>query len=117
MLVVDYFPRFSEIAKFRSITSEAVIVHLKSIFARHGIPTTVMSDNGPQYSSYLFSQFAREHGFQHITISPHFPQSNGEAERAVKTVKNLLKKSKDPDLALLAYRAKPLQMAILCQNS
>ena len=68
-----------------------------------------MSDNGPQYSSYLFSQFAREYGFQHITSSPHFPQSNGEAERAVKTVKNLLKKSKDPYIALLAYRETPLQ--------
>ena len=109
LLVVDYFSCFSEIAKFRSVTSEAVIVHLKSIFARHGIPTTVLSDNGPQYSSYLFSQFAREYGFQHITSSPHFPQSNGEAERAVKTVKNLLKKSKDLYLALLAYRATPLQ--------
>ena len=82
---------------------------MKSIFARHGIPEVVMSDNGPQYSSYLFAEFAKNYGFNHITSSPRFPQSNGEAERAVKTVKGLLKKSTDPYLALLTYRATPLR--------
>ncbi len=52
--------------------------------------------------------FAQVWGFSHVTSSPHFPQSNGEAERAVRTIKNLLKKSGDPYLVLMAYRAAPL---------
>ena len=69
----------------------------------------VVSDNGPQYSSEAYAALARQFQFEHVTSSPHYPQSNGEAERAVQTVKNLLKKDGDPYLALLAYRSTPLK--------
>lgn len=108
LVVVDYFSRYFEVAKLTSTTSEAVIEHFKSIFARHGIPEVVRSDNGPQFVSEYFQKFSRTWGFSHITSSPRFPQSNGEAERAIRTIKGLLKKSSDPYLALMAYRDAPL---------
>uniref|UniRef100_A0A3B3HH25 Gypsy retrotransposon integrase-like protein 1 n=1 Tax=Oryzias latipes TaxID=8090 RepID=A0A3B3HH25_ORYLA len=108
LIVVDYHSRYFEVAKLTSTTSEGVIEHFKSVFARHGIPDEVRTDNGPQFSSEHFRNFVRCWNFKHVTSSPHFPQSNGEAERAVRTVKNLLKKSGDPYLALMAYRSAPL---------
>lgn len=51
-----------------------------------------MSDNGPKRSRQAFADFAAAYELKHITSSPWFLQSNGEAERAVHTVKNLLKK-------------------------
>ena len=109
LLVVDYYSRFIEIAKLTLTTAMGVISHLKSIFARHGIPEVVVSDNGPQYSSVVFEEFSKEYKFDHVTSSPKYPQANGEAERAVKTTKQLLEKNRDPYLALLTYRSTPLE--------
>ena len=109
LLVVDYHSRYPEVARAHSTTSKAIIGMLKSMFARHGIPEIVMSDNGPQYSSAEFLEFSKKYGFTHITSSPRYPQSNGEAERAVQTIKNLLTKAEDPCMALLSYRSTPLR--------
>jgi len=92
----------------KTTKSSEVIRALKSLFARHGIPEQVRSDNGPQFDSAEFSYFSKEWGFKHSTSNPRFPQANGEVERGVRTVKNLLTKEKDPAKALLAYRSTPL---------
>nr|XP_050043744.1 uncharacterized protein K02A2.6-like [Dermacentor andersoni] len=51
ILVVDFYSRFPEVAILRSTAAQAVIDALKSIFARHGTPQEVRSDNGPPFSS------------------------------------------------------------------
>ena len=56
VLVVDYFLRYIEIALLKETSSDAVINHLKSIFARHGIPEVVISDNGPHNARPHHSQ-------------------------------------------------------------
>ena len=108
LLVVDYFSRFPEIIRLSSSTSANVIQALKTMFTRFGIPEIFRCDNGPQYSSEEFRRFMKAYGIQHRTNSLRFPQSKGEAERSVQTVKRLLSKFEDPSLALLSYRATPL---------
>ena len=109
LLVIDYYSRFIEIARLSTATSNDVITHMKSIFARHGVPESLTSDNGPQYAADMFKTFAKEYGFTHLTSSPRYPQGNGAAERAVRTVKSLLEKSDDPYVALMSYRSTPLE--------
>ena len=70
--------------------SEEVIQDSKSIFGQHGV---LRSDNGPQYSSYVFQQFSDKYGFDHVTSYPKYPQSNEEAKCVVQKVKNLHNKS------------------------
>ncbi|XP_049513384.1 uncharacterized protein K02A2.6-like [Dermacentor silvarum] len=106
-LIVDYYSRFPEVASVGSTTAPAVISAIKSCIARFGIPDIVRTDNGPQFVSNEFAEFARSYGFRHETSSPRYPQSNGEAERMVRTIKDLLFKGPDPYLALLSYRDTP----------
>ena len=85
-----------------------MISELKGIFSENGIPETVVSDGGPQFRSE-FKEFARQGGFEHIQSSPHHHQSNGEAERFVRTIKDTLTKAQqscqDLGMALLCYRS------------
>lgn len=114
LLCVDYFSKYPEIALLQNMSSEATVTALKSIFARHGIPSEVISDNGPQFASHTFHKFAEEWNFTHSTSSPKYPKSNGQAERCVQTVKNLFRKTEDSHgeiyIALLEYRASPIDV-------
>ena len=109
LVVIDYYSRYLEVANLSLTKSADITAHLQSIFARHGVPETLVTDNGPQFAAHTFTTFAAKYVFRHVTSSPKFPHSNGEAERAVQTVKGLLTKAEDPYLALLAYRSTPLQ--------
>lgn len=113
LLVIDYLSNYPEMALLSNMSATCVVTHMKSIFARHGIPQIVYSDNGPCYSCREFQLFAEEYDFKHVTSSPLYPQSNGKAEKGVHIVKQLLKKARDskadPYLALLSYRASPLE--------
>lgn len=112
MLCVDYYSKYPEMSKLNDQSSASTINALKSMFARHGLPDEVMSDNGPQYSSHEFAQFADQWEFKHTTISPGYSQSNGQVERTVQTIKDMFRKLEDEDgdpyLALLNYRNTPL---------
>lgn len=109
LIVVDYYSRWFEIKELRNETSQVVIQTLKELFAIHGIPDLIISDNGPQYSADSFRKFAATYGFVHTTSSPRYPQANGEVERAVRTANSLLRKNDDFYSALLTYRSTPLQ--------
>jgi transposase InsO family protein len=113
IIMVDDYSNYFEFNVLNETTAAAIITSLKSQFARHGIPEEVKSDNGPQFASTSFENFAREWEFKHITSSPYYAQSNGKVENSVKTAKKILKKAqpdkRDPYLALLAWRNTPTE--------
>ena len=92
LLIVDYFTKFPVLFKLHSTTSEVIIRHMKSIFSLLGTPTRLYTDNGPQFSAPVFSQFVHKWDITHTTSSPHYPSSNGFIERHVLTIKNIIKR-------------------------
>ena len=100
VIVVDYYSRFFEIERLKDTLSSTVVKKTKVIFSRHGIPEELVSDNSPQFISQEYKQFTSEWDIVHTMSSPEYPQSNGLAEKAVQTAKNILQKAindkKDP---------------------
>lgn len=113
LVTVDHYSDFFEIDRLKTKESTEIIRCVKAHMARHGIPERLTSDNGTQFTSTQFQKFSKTYGFQHITSSPHYPQSNGKAESAVKAAKTCLKKAEhnhqDPFLALLELRNIPTE--------
>ena len=81
LIIVDYHSRYFEVAKLSDTKSTTVITYTKSMFARRGIPSEMISDNGHQYSLKDFSLFAKQWEFKHATVSPQYPQANGLVEK------------------------------------
>ena len=75
-----------------TITAGNTINELRLIFAKHGLPEEVASDNGPQFISTEFAEFMNKNGIKHTLVPPYHPQSNGAAERSVRVVKEALVK-------------------------
>lgn len=93
-VLVDSYSGWYEVDLLKDLTSTSVITKLKRHFSVHGSPHTLISDNARQYTSQQFKDFAIQWDFEHVTSSPEFPQSNGLAERAVRSAKQLMEKSK-----------------------
>ena len=113
LIIVDYYSNFWEVDRLEKTTAKEVIRRTKYHFARYGIPSVVISDNGPQFSSEDFENFAREWDFQHRCSSPGHQQANGMAESGVKMAKQLIRRAvdsgRDPFMAILEYRNIPSQ--------
>ena len=93
MLVMDAYSKWPEVCMMESTTAETTIKQLQHIFATHGLPLQIVTDNGPQFVADKFQQFCLSRGIQHTTTAPYHPRSNGEAERLVQTFKAAVDKA------------------------
>ena len=113
LVAVDAYSKWISAMVVRSSTSEVTIEQLRMLFAEHGLPETIVTDNGTCFTSAEFTQFMRQNGIQHITSPAYHPSSNGLAERAVQLVKRGLTKMTDGSMQtrlaryLLTYRVTP----------
>ena len=93
LVVGDYFSKYLIMRKLPNSSTHAVIKELGLIFTELGRPFILRSDNGPCYTSREFHNFLSFYQVDHITSSPHYPQSNGFAEALVGITKKLMEKS------------------------
>ena len=90
LVIVDAGSGWIEAFPAGNRTSETVKIYLSQIFARFGIPKTLVSDNGPESVSGDLKQWCESLGIKKLESPVYHPRANGLAERAVQTVKRAL---------------------------
>ena len=76
----------------RSIDAEHIAEELIKVFARVGIPSEILTDQGSNFTSKLLSELYRLLKIQGVRTSPYHPQSDGLVERFNQTLKMMLRK-------------------------
>ncbi|XP_026581621.1 uncharacterized protein K02A2.6-like, partial [Pseudonaja textilis] len=90
LVVVDSYSKWIDVALLPTTTTQAVAKALTRFFVTHGLPDTLVSDNGPQFISSEFSRYVTNLGIRHVLTAPFHPSRNGLAERAVRSAKEAL---------------------------
>ena len=67
----------------KSTTASRTVEELRKLFAQHGLPEELVSNNGPQFIASEFEEFMRSNCVKHTKYAPFHPASNGQVERVV----------------------------------
>ena len=92
LTLVDRATRYPEAIALTSIDAEKVADALISIFSRVGLPDSILSDQGSNFTSEILKQVAALLRIQLTTSSPYHQQTNGLVERFNGTLKSMLRK-------------------------
>ena len=87
LIIIDALSKWPEVIPMTSTDSNKTVEVLRSLFARYGLPNTIVTDNGTQFTSSIFESFCRNNGILHKRCAPYHPSTNGEAERFVQSFK------------------------------
>ena len=86
LVVLDAYSKYPEVEIIPSTAAKDALPALERIFATHGIPEVLKTDNGPPFQSHAFRTFAKEKGFSHRNITPLWPEANGHVEGFMKNL-------------------------------
>ena len=93
LVIVDRYSRIPMVARTRGMTTKHVLPVFQEWISYYGKPTHVRTDGGPCFRHRDFSKWCQDKDDIHEVSSPHNHERNGQAERAIREIKNLLKKT------------------------
>jgi len=100
LIYADRFSGWTEVAICKNANTKNLCDILRKYFTTFGVPEELSSDGGPPYNAHDFRKFLRDWGINHRLSSAYYPQSNGRAESAVKTMKRILTTNISPSGSL-----------------
>ena len=88
-IAVDETSKYPEVHITHSSSAATAIKHLTQIFATHGIPEVITSDNVP-FGSSEFAEWCQQMGIKHHKITPLLPAANAQVERFNETLEKII---------------------------
>jgi len=92
MVAVEAFSKFLVVvpipSKEPAVVAQALLHH---VLAKFAAPGQIVTDNGTEFTTGAFAQLLADSLIDHCTTSVAHPRANGQAERAVQTVKTALR--------------------------
>lgn len=86
LIVLDHFSKYHWLCPLKKFTSALIIKFLENqVFHYHGVPETVISDNGSQFRANDFNAFLTRYGINHSYTAFYSPQSNA-SERVNRSI-------------------------------
>ena len=115
LVVIDTYSKFPEVEIVNSIEARACIPKLDKIFATHGLPKKLKTDNGPLFNGHEYERYMNVLGIEWQTSTPHWPLGNANAESFMKPLGKLMKTAQiegkkwkqELQRFLLSYRSTP----------
>ncbi len=91
LILTDQFSGFPHICECgKHVTTKQVTNFITLFITMYSALVVIYSDGGPQFRDE-FDNFCKKWSIKHIKSSPHYPQSNGVAELAVKEMKKIIR--------------------------
>ena len=94
LVVTDVYSKYPEVEVVRSTEGKTVIPQLNKIFARHGNPASIKTDNGPPFNGKEFERYMALSGVNWKPSTPLWALGNANAESVMKPLGKLLQPAK-----------------------
>ena len=90
--IIDRTTRWLEAIPLKKMSASTCSkVFFSHWVSRFGVPATVTSDRGTQFTSDTWQQLCKRLGCRHVTTTAYHPQANGMVERAHRQLKDALR--------------------------
>lgn len=95
---IDAFSRFAYAIAQPEVKVENILNFLThEVISKHGVPESITSDNGPQFTSLKFKEFTQKLDIKHVRTSEYHPEANGMDERFNGSLVKILRNYIDSD--------------------
>jgi IS30 family transposase len=82
LVAIDKFSKWIEVQPLTSIGSEQVVAFFTNIIHRFGVPNSIITENGTQFTGNKFLDFCEDHHIRVDWATVAHPMTNGQVERA-----------------------------------